>query len=781
MSHTSSHAENSLGSFDRRNYARQRIKSLSYVDLGQENGGIVLNISEGGLAVQAVGILVENPLLEIHFRLPESHEELGASGQVAWTSESRREAGIQFLDVPEKTRAQIRDWVLKQAPPGEFQAEAGSVREKKKQVLEMPPKREAKTAAAEQAMICGMPSEEFNAMFPSEKEPPPCREFRSPLADSTATVAPPDTPDATALPSESAKPTRLAAQTSAMESLPALEQKAKPPREKFSELLRLPSTSPARAITNEELGTQGPVERAAPILPLSHSPATFPEPVAPAPATPDGLPPFTDAHKAFREPAVEASPTEHSPVARFIDVGIAPPAPAEAVPPNPVEAETPTENTSTALPTSVAPDTLPLSHEAAVSRLEKDSPAEVPPPSVDTETRSSAEIVDDLRATLKRASATRKSPARLEAAKQESQTLPPSESTIALPPAAAAPVASARSAAPSPSAASISVPRPEKPAPAQSEVKSPMTGTLPDAAAFGAADKKSAQSSKKPWSSPGSFQLATALRWQPTGAIILVFVVVLAMGIAFGRGAFDGLRSGAGASTDNPAAQALPSVPDNSVKEPQTGQANPEVRRNDRRQFASADSGIKGSTEKQRRDAPSGRAREPRKTKSLPWVLSSPVIANRAVQNGTPEEQTPPAIQAQPENANGAPLPDAVAGPLNEVAKLAPPKPAPQPAPAVAEQGDRVVACSLLYRVEAVYPPEAAQRHIEGTVKLRAVINRDGRVMGLGVVSGPPLLVPAALRAAREWRYIPALLNGEPVEGETDIAIQFRLSNEADR
>ena len=90
MSHTSSHAENSLGSFDRRNYARQRIKSLSYVDLGQENGGIVLNISEGGLAVQAVGILVENPLLEIHFRLPESHEELGASGQVAWTSESRR-------------------------------------------------------------------------------------------------------------------------------------------------------------------------------------------------------------------------------------------------------------------------------------------------------------------------------------------------------------------------------------------------------------------------------------------------------------------------------------------------------------------------------------------------------------------------------------------------------------------------------------------------------------------------------------------------------------------
>lgn len=101
--------------------------------------------------------------------------------------------------------------------------------------------------------------------------------------------------------------------------------------------------------------------------------------------------------------------------------------------------------------------------------------------------------------------------------------------------------------------------------------------------------------------------------------------------------------------------------------------------------------------------------------------------------------------------------------------------------PQIADQGDRVVACSLLYRVEALYPPEAAQRHIEGTVKLRAVIGRDGRVMGLGVVSGPPSLVSAAINAAREWRYIPALLNGQPVESETDIDIDFRLSREANR
>ena len=91
------------------------------------------------------------------------------------------------------------------------------------------------------------------------------------------------------------------------------------------------------------------------------------------------------------------------------------------------------------------------------------------------------------------------------------------------------------------------------------------------------------------------------------------------------------------------------------------------------------------------------------------------------------------------------------------------------------------MACSLLYRVEALYPPEAAQKHIEGTVKLRAVVGRDGRVMGLGIVSGSPSLVRAAMSAAREWRYIPALLNGEPVESETDITIDFWQSHKADR
>jgi TonB family protein len=84
--------------------------------------------------------------------------------------------------------------------------------------------------------------------------------------------------------------------------------------------------------------------------------------------------------------------------------------------------------------------------------------------------------------------------------------------------------------------------------------------------------------------------------------------------------------------------------------------------------------------------------------------------------------------------------------------------------------------CYLLYRVEPLYPREARAHHIEGTVMIHLQIGADGRVQDLRELSGPSLLVPAALEAAREWRFIPALLNGEPVGAEKDVSIVFQLS-----
>ncbi|MFZ0885768.1 MAG: energy transducer TonB, partial [Candidatus Acidiferrales bacterium] len=83
--------------------------------------------------------------------------------------------------------------------------------------------------------------------------------------------------------------------------------------------------------------------------------------------------------------------------------------------------------------------------------------------------------------------------------------------------------------------------------------------------------------------------------------------------------------------------------------------------------------------------------------------------------------------------------------------------------------------CYLLYRVEPLYPREAKADHIEGTVTVHLQIGTDGRVQSLRELSGPTLLVPAALDAAREWRFIPALLNGQAIEAEKDVSIVFQL------
>lgn len=83
--------------------------------------------------------------------------------------------------------------------------------------------------------------------------------------------------------------------------------------------------------------------------------------------------------------------------------------------------------------------------------------------------------------------------------------------------------------------------------------------------------------------------------------------------------------------------------------------------------------------------------------------------------------------------------------------------------------------CYLLYRVEPLYPREAKAHHVEGTVTIHLQIGTDGRVQNLRELSGPSLLVPAALDAAREWRFIPALVDGQAVEAEKDVSIAFQL------
>lgn len=89
--------------------------------------------------------------------------------------------------------------------------------------------------------------------------------------------------------------------------------------------------------------------------------------------------------------------------------------------------------------------------------------------------------------------------------------------------------------------------------------------------------------------------------------------------------------------------------------------------------------------------------------------------------------------------------------------------------------GGIVAAAKLIRQPQPIYPPLARQARIQGTVRLEAVISRDGTIENLTVLSGHPLLISAAMEAVRQWRYQPTLLNGVPVEVETTVEVHFTL------
>jgi protein TonB len=89
--------------------------------------------------------------------------------------------------------------------------------------------------------------------------------------------------------------------------------------------------------------------------------------------------------------------------------------------------------------------------------------------------------------------------------------------------------------------------------------------------------------------------------------------------------------------------------------------------------------------------------------------------------------------------------------------------------------GDAVQKVKLLQQPAPVYPPLAVQARISGVVRLNAIIAADGTVKNLTVASGHPLLIPAAMEAAKQWVYEPTLLNGKPVEVITQIEVNFAL------
>jgi periplasmic protein TonB len=155
---------------ERRTNVRRRVLSLEYIDLGSSNGGILLNLSEGGMYVQAVASLSADDIPRIGFRLPDSGYLVKTDAKIAWVGESKKDAGIQFLNLPEEARLKIREWVAVEHPPverpNEVETKAPPLPKKTERLLEMPPPGQFKKPAISPEIPARIPQTRDSSFAP---------------------------------------------------------------------------------------------------------------------------------------------------------------------------------------------------------------------------------------------------------------------------------------------------------------------------------------------------------------------------------------------------------------------------------------------------------------------------------------------------------------------------------------------------------------------------------------------------------------------------------------
>jgi periplasmic protein TonB len=167
--------------------------------------------------------------------------------------------------------------------------------------------------------------------------------------------------------------------------------------------------------------------------------------------------------------------------------------------------------------------------------------------------------------------------------------------------------------------------------------------------------------------------------------------------------------------------------------------------------------------------------------------LMAPKVIPKEVATIKEEELPPPTSGAAgvvggvPGGVAGGTPGGVLGGIIGSVPSAAPPPPPPpkeekKAAPQRIKIGGSVQQAKLVRQPKPVYPPLAKQARISGTVHLSAIIAKDGTIQKLEVIGGHPLLIPSALEAVKQWVYQPTLLNGEPVEVQTTIDVNFTLS-----
>ncbi len=163
-------------------------------------------------------------------------------------------------------------------------------------------------------------------------------------------------------------------------------------------------------------------------------------------------------------------------------------------------------------------------------------------------------------------------------------------------------------------------------------------------------------------------------------------------------------------------------------------------------------------------------------------IMKAPTVIPRTITQIKDEPEPPPDTGAMgvvggvPGGMPGGSVGGVIGGIIGSIGNAPPPPPPKATTPKRIRVGGQVEQAKLIFNPKPEYPPLAKMARIQGTVRLEAIISKDGAMQDLRVISGHPLLVKSAIEAVSRWRYQPTLLNGDPVEVVTEIDVNFTLA-----
>lgn len=265
--------------------------------------------------------------------------------------------------------------------------------------------------------------------------------------------------------------------------------------------------------------------------------------------------------------------------------------------------------------------------------------------------------------------------------------------------------------------------------------------------------------------------------------ILLALVAILVMAVA-GYFGWTETHGKAGKSAAGVKHATIPTVPQPSAAQ---DAATPQIKDQTGNVPAESQAGHKGGTTATKSATPGSKPSAAIASGNKPDAKAASAESDVTVTNIEPmvvtndvKRHSPAVSQAQPD----VPVPNALniaggSGADKEISNImtSTPVSVPKPVPQSIKVSQGVSQGLLIKKVQPSYPAQALAMRMQGAVQLQATINKDGSVSNLKVLSGEAILSRAAMDAVRQWKYKPYFLNGEPVEIQTQIVVNFKLPN----